>query len=341
MKALVLERYNELVYKNIPDPVCGPGEVIISVRACGICGSDVHGMDGSTGRRIPPIVMGHEASGEIVDVGTGVEGFAAGDRVTFDSTVYCGACPYCRSGRVNLCDNRRVLGVSCDEYRMNGAFAEYVAVPARILYALPDGLSYEQAAMVEPLTVAMHAVRLARPALNSRAVVIGAGIIGLSVVQFLRASGCGAVIAADTDSGRLELAHRLGAHMTIDAGSADIASETHRLTGGADTVFDAVGIGETLASAVDSLVKGGTLVLVGNLVPSVPLPLQKVVARQLSVLGSCASSGEYPDCLDMTARGTVDTAPLISGVAPLAEGAQWFKRLYNREAGLMKVMLAP
>ncbi|MCD6308787.1 MAG: alcohol dehydrogenase catalytic domain-containing protein, partial [Candidatus Latescibacteria bacterium] len=136
MKALVLESYNNLVYRDVPDPEIEDGEVLVRVKASGICGSDVHGMDGSTGRRIPPLVMGHEASGVIERTGSGVEGYSEGDCVTFDSTIYCGVCGYCRQGLVNLCDNRRVLGVACDEYSRDGAFAEYIAVPERILYRL-------------------------------------------------------------------------------------------------------------------------------------------------------------------------------------------------------------
>ena len=124
-------------------PDLAPDEVLIRVRACGVCGSDVHGFDGSTGRRIPPLVMGHEAAGTVETVGDAVREFGAGDRVTFDSTVSCGRCDYCARGQVNLCDNRMVLGVSCADYRRHGAFAEYVSVPARIVYRLPDGLPFE------------------------------------------------------------------------------------------------------------------------------------------------------------------------------------------------------
>src|SRR5882762_7593397 len=140
MKGLLLKQYMDLEVTDLPQPEIGPGDVLVRVRACGICGSDIHGYDGSTGRRIPPLVMGHEAAGEIAQVGAAVRNFRAGDRVTFDSTVSCGRCDYCARGRINLCDNRMVLGVSCGEYRRHGAFAEYVAVPARILYPLPPSL---------------------------------------------------------------------------------------------------------------------------------------------------------------------------------------------------------
>src|SRR5580692_5102459 len=147
MKALELVEYGRFELKDLPEPEIAPDEVLVKVKACGICGSDVHGYHGATGRRIPPIVMGHEASGDIVALGSEVEGWAAGDRVTFDSTIFCGACPYCLRGEVNLCDNRRVLGVSCGEYRRQGAFADLVAVPARVLCRLPGNLDYDRAAM--------------------------------------------------------------------------------------------------------------------------------------------------------------------------------------------------
>src|SRR5262245_15498446 len=134
MKALLLKEYKQLEVVDLPKPEIGPQDLLVAVQACGICGSDMHGYDGSSGRRIPPLVMGHEASGVVAEVGASVRNFAVGDRVTFDSMVSCGECHFCRRGEINLCDNRRVLGVSCGEYRRDGAFAEYVAVPERIAY---------------------------------------------------------------------------------------------------------------------------------------------------------------------------------------------------------------
>src|SRR5688572_27584980 len=157
MKALLLTAPSQLALVDFPRPQPAADEVLVRVRACGICGSDIHGWDGSTGRRHPPLIMGHEASGEIAAVGAQVSGWRVGDRVTFDSTISCGECAPCRGGRVNLCETRRVLGVAPVEYRQHGAFAEYVALPARILYRLPDALTFEQAAMVEPVSIAIHA----------------------------------------------------------------------------------------------------------------------------------------------------------------------------------------
>lgn len=343
MKALVLKEYNKLVYEDISDPQIGPEDVLIRVKACAICGSDVHGMDGSTGRRIPPVVMGHEASGVIEKLGKNVERFKVGGRVTFDSTVYCGKCYFCRQGQVNLCDNRRVLGVSCSEYRINGAFAEYVSIPQHILYLLPDTVSFEQAAMVEPLSIAFHAVKQSRISLNCSAVVVGSGMIGLLVIQLLKAAGCGRVIAVDLVQEKLDMAGKFGADIVLKADNQDIVANIYELTGnrGADIAFEVVGITSTLQTAIAALKKGGSLTMVGNLKPAVDFPLQSVVTRQISLYGSCASSGEYPDCLDMIAGGKVDVNSFISAVAPLSDGASWFKRLYDGEPGLMKVILQP
>src|SRR6202162_873128 len=153
MRALLLSSYRHLEIADMPPPVPGPDDVLVQVAACGICGSDVHGYDGSSGRRIPPLGMGHEAAGVIAEIGEGVSAFAVGDRVTFDSTVYCGVCDFCLSGAINLCDNRQVVGVSTPDFRRAGAFAEFVTVPERIVYLLPDELSFAEAAMLEAVSV--------------------------------------------------------------------------------------------------------------------------------------------------------------------------------------------
>lgn len=343
MKALVLEEYKRFVIKDMPQPTPAPDEVLVRVKACGICGSDVHGMDGSTGRRRPPVVMGHEAAGVIESVGAAVTGWQVGDRVTFDSTISCGTCWFCRRGRINLCDNRSVLGVSCADYRRDGAFAEFVTVPARILYRLPDALSFDDAAMVEALSIAVHAVGRTPLVLNDTAVVVGAGMIGLLVIQALRAAGCGTILAVDLDPAKLDLARQLGADAGIQAGKSDVAGDVRSRTGGrgADAVFEVVGITPAIKTAVECVRKGGSLTLVGNLSPTVELPLQSVVTRELTVHGSCASAGEYPACLDLLARGAFNVKPLISATAPLDAGPAWFDRLYRKEPGLMKVILNP
>lgn len=343
MKALVLKEYGSFQNEEVPQPDISGNEVLVRVKACGICGSDVHGMDGSSGRRQPPIIMGHEAAGIITQVGTDVSGWQKGDRVTFDSTIYCGHCWYCRRGQINLCDNRRVLGVSCDDYHQHGAFAEYVAIPEHILYPLPDGLSFARATMVEALSIAFHAVERTPISLNDTAVVVGSGMIGLLVIQSLRAAGCGDIIAVDIDQSRLDIACKVGADVGLRSDDCDINAEVLKLTEnrGADIAFEVVGIEPTIKTALACLRKGGSLTMIGNVSPNVQMPLQAIVTRQITLYGCCASSGEYPACLDMIARGTIDVDPLISAAAPLSEGIDWFNRLYNKEEGLIKVILEP
>jgi L-iditol 2-dehydrogenase len=343
MKALLLSEYKNLELQDMPQPVPGPDDVLVQVAACGICGSDVHGYDGSTGRRIPPIVMGHEAAGIVAAVGSAVSGFAEGDRITFDSTVYCGACDFCSRGEVNLCDNRQVVGVSCGEYSRPGAFAEYVTVPARILYPLPPALSFAEAAMLEAVSVALHGVRVSEVKGGETALVIGAGMIGLLLLQAARAAGCSRVFVADIDATRLKLAADLGADQTLQLSGTELLNETLRLTEsrGVDIVLEAVGRNETVNSAVDCVRKGGTVTLVGNITPQVTIHLQKVVSRQIRLQGSCASSGEYPQAMRLIAEGKIKVGPLITAVAPLTDGPEWFKRLYAREPNLMKIVLDP
>ena len=341
MKSLLLKEYLQLELADFPQPQPGPGEVLIRVAACGICGSDVHGYDGGSGRRIPPIVMGHEAAGLITAVGSGVTSFKAGDRVTFDSTVYCGECIFCRRGEVNLCDHREVIGVSCGDYRRHGAFAEYIAIPERILYHLPDSMSFPEAAMLEAVSVALHAVHVTGDVQGQTALVIGAGMIGLLTLQAARALGAARVFIADIDATRLDLARSLGADEAFHASGDDLTREIMHRTGGhgAEVVLEAVGRTETIATSIDCVRKGGTVTLIGNITPTVEIHLQKVVSRQIRLQGSAASAGEYPEAIRLVAGGKIQVKPLISAVAPLEDGPQWFKRLYAHEPNLMKVVL--
>lgn len=371
MKALVLTAPSEFNYDlNFPEPTPGKGEVLVKVQACGICGSDIHGMDGRSGRRQMPIVMGHEAAGEIIGLGEGVTGWNLGERVTFDSTEYCGECDECKAGFVNLCPNRRVLGVSPGEYRRHGCFAEKIALPTRILYRIPEALSYEKAAFAEPVSIALHAVNLAdgvevgeafspmtkscgdescdgcdceSEANGGTAVVVGAGLIGLLVIQALKARGWEKVIAVDLDDKRLELARKLGAEEVFNAKQEGLAMHLRKICGGdgADASFEVVGAAAPLDLAIRSVRKGGQVVLIGNLQPNTPFPLQEVVTRQITIKGSCSCAGEYPEAIRRIQDGSIQVEPLLSAVAPLSEGAGWFQRLYDNKEGLLKVVLQP
>jgi L-iditol 2-dehydrogenase len=197
--------------------------------------------------------------------------------------------------------------------------------------------------MVEPLSIALHAIYRTSVRLGDTAIVIGAGMIGLLVIQLLANLGCSEIIAVDIDKDKLELAKKFGASVTIESGEENVEKEVYNITKkqGINVAFEAVGITSTIDTAIKCLRKGGALTLIGNLSPKIEIPLQQVITKEITINGSCASSGEYERCLDMIAKGTVDIDTFISAVAPLKEGEAWFKRLYNKEQGLMKVILKP
>ncbi|SMP42897.1 L-iditol 2-dehydrogenase [Neorhodopirellula lusitana] len=342
MKALNLKEYKQFEFIDVPMPELEADEVLIQVKATGICGSDVHGMDGSSGRRIPPVVMGHESAGVISQIGGAVTQWQIGDRVTFDSTISCGQCEFCGRGQANLCDNRRVFGVSCDEYNQAGAFAEFVKVPDRILYRIPDSMTFQQAAFCEPVAVALHAVSRVPVSSGDTAVVVGTGIIGLLVVQALKAAGCEKVIAVDLDPFKLETAKKVGADETLISGPETL-HQIMEMTGGrgVDIAMEVVGITPTTNMAIGMLRKGGSLVCVGNIAQKIEFPLQAVVTRELTVYGTCAINNEYPEAIELISSGKIQVDPIISKVAPLSEGADWFAKLHENKDNLLKVILEP
>lgn len=343
MKALLLTEYKQMEVTDVDEPEVGPHDVLVQVEACGICGSDIHGYDGSTGRRIPPLVMGHEAAGVIVETGDQVTDLPVGTRVTFDSMVSCGQCGFCRAGDANLCDHRMVLGVSCGDYRRHGAFAERISVPRRIVYRLPDTLPFEHAALVEAVSVAVHATNVTPIELGDTVVVVGAGMIGLLTLQAAKAAGATRIIAVDLNETRLAVAKQLGATETLRADQYDVPAAVRDLTAGrgADVAFEVVGATPTVKTAIEAVRKGGNVTLVGNISPTIDLPLQSVVTREITLRGTCGCNGEYPQCIDLMDRGVINVEPLITAKISLADGPQWFERLYAGDPEQMKVVVCP
>lgn len=343
MKALVLEEYKKLVVRDAPDPVADADEVLIKVQACGICGSDIHGFDGSSGRRQPPVIMGHEAAGIVESLGNEVSGIETGSRVTFDPMLSCGECDYCQKGETNLCNSRKVLGVSCDEFKRDGAFAQYVAVPARNLYSVPDEVPFTHACMTEPVTVATHAINRTPVQQGDTAVVVGAGMIGLLTIQALRVAGAQTVIAVDLADEKLAVSKELGAAHTFNPKNDKVVDAILDLTNGkgADVAVEVVGATPTLQTAIDVTRRGGSVTLVGNLAPTVDFAMQAAVTRELTLYGSCASNTEFPEALKLMQSGQIKVDPLISARAKLEECPDWFDRLYAVEPGLMKVIVEP
>lgn len=341
MKALVHTKSKKLDYIDVPMPVrSNPGDIIIKMRAAAICGSDVHGFTGETGRRVPPIVMGHEVSGEVFEVENG-SSFKVGDKVVADSTIFCGNCSACKEGKVNLCSERRVLGVSCDAYKQDGAMAEYFVVPERIVYKLPDNIDFVDATLIEPASVAFHALSQARITAESTVLVVGAGVIGLFVVQALRIKGCTNIVVVDMDPERLAIAKAYGAKHIINAQEENPAKKISVLYG-EDTVdisFEAVGMAQTVALAINAVKRRGQTILIGNISPNVPMPLQDIVTGEKTIIGSCASAGEYEEVIRYLSEERLDVKRLITKVAPLSEGERWFKELLEKKGTHIKIVL--
>jgi len=343
LKALVYTAPFCFEYSDFPDPVTGDDDVLVRVRACGICGSDIHGSTGETGRRLPPLIMGHEAAGTVEEVGSNVKDFKRGDRVCFDSTVYCNKCPPCLKGLYNRCENRQVLGVSIPSFKRHGAFAEYVAVPWWIVSKIPDSLSFVHAALLEPVSIGMHAAGRAPISTDDTVVVLGAGTIGLFILQASKLRGAGKIIACDINEFRLGVAEKLGANKVINPSGSDlkemIFAETENK--GANVTLEAVGYAQTFRDAISVTRTGGHIVAIGNLEPLAEFNLQELVARELTFTGSYASSGEFRDCIELVASGKINVEPLISDVLPLNEGQRAFERLLKAEESLLKIVLEP
>ena len=343
MKALIYTKPYSFEYSDFPDPVAGDDDVLIRVKACGICGSDVHGFTGKTGRRIPPLIMGHEAAGIVEGLGRNVSGFEKGDRICFDSTVYCNKCESCRAGLFNRCDKRQVLGVSVPAFKRHGAFAEYVAVPSWIVSKIPDELSFVDAALLEPASIGTHAANRAPISNENTVVVIGAGTIGLFILQAARLRGAAKVIAVDINEFRLDLAKKLGADKLINPLKSDLVEAVLQETEGkgANVTLEAVGYAKTFADAVSITRMGGHVVAVGNLENKAEFDLQQLIAKEHTFTGSYASSGEFRDCIELVASGKINVEPLISDVLPMQEGPDAFDRLLKAEENLLKIVLEP
>lgn len=343
MKALVYTKPYCFEYSDFPEPVVGDDDVLIRVKACGICGSDVHGSTGKTGRRIPPLIMGHEAAGIVEDIGKNVKDFEKGQRVCFDSTVYCNRCEQCRTGFYNRCENRQVLGVSTPDFKRHGAFAEYVAVPWWIVSIIPEHLSFTHAALLEPVSIGVHAVNRAPLSTNGTIVVIGAGTIGLFILQAVRLKGARKVFVSDINEFRLEVAKKLGADEVINPEKSALRKTVFEKTEnkGVNVTFEAVGYASTFQDAISVTKMGGHLVAVGNLEKMAEFDLQQFIASELTFTGSYASSGEFRDCVELVASGKINVEPLISDVLPLEDGPQTFERLLKAEENLLKIVLEP
>jgi L-iditol 2-dehydrogenase len=337
MKALVYEGPWQMPIRDIEPPQAGLGEVVVAVQAVGVCGSDVHGYTGSTGRRIPPMVMGHEFSGTVSAVGEGVTRHKAGDRVVVQPLITCGICENCRAGMPHICINRRGLGMG----NVNGAYAEAVGVPESLLYDLPPEVSFQHGAMVEPLSVAMHAVNLTPITLMDTVVILGAGTIGLLTLLSCRLKGTNKIIVSDLSPHRLEMAARLGADVVVNPARVDLAAivREHSSPSGAPIVIEAVGITATARQSLELVRPGGHVTWIGNSQPMVEIGMQQVVTRELTVQGAYGFTNEFGRAIEAIRTGRIDVSPLIEGTVPLEEGSQIVDDLAKGKMDAIKIVL--
>lgn len=339
MKALVFEGAWQMTLREREAPQPGPGEVVVAVKAVGICGSDVHGYMGLTGRRLPPMVMGHEFGGVVSAVGEGATRARVGQKVIVQPLITCGQCANCRAGLPNICLNRSGLGM----LRTDGAMAEAVRVPERLLYPMPENMRWEESALVEPLAVAMRAVNQTPLTLMGTLVIIGAGTIGLLTLLAARLRGAGQVIMTDLSPHRLALAQALGADVVVNVREGDAAAIVAERTNGqgAQAVIEAVGVAASVKQSLALVRTGGHITWIGNSEPEVPVNMQQVVTRELTIRGTYGFAEEFGRSIQAIDSGRVDVTPLIERVAPLADGPQLMHDLAKGTLDAAKVVLRP
>ena len=328
MKALVYEGPRIMQLREVPCPELQQDEVLIRVERAGICGSELSGYLGHNSLRKPPLIMGHEFSGVIFEVGERVSGLQAGDRVTANPLLTCGSCRYCRNGESQLCKERQLLGA-----HLPGAFAEFIAVPARNVYVLPDQLSFEEGALTEPFACAVHLCRLLALKPTDRLLIYGAGTIGLFAMQAAQAYGVREVVVVDLNEARLEIAAELG-------GIAVTTTRELEAPDGFDAVIDAVGAEATRQQSIAAVRAGGQVIFTGLHEADSRLPINDMIRTEIVTKGAFAYSQEdFETALLWLRQGRVSLLPW-SHTAALAEGGACFEKLIHEPGKVAKIILS-
>ena len=302
---------------DLPTPHAGPGELVLRNQVCGVCGTDVHIYHGEPGSADvnPPVVLGHEYSGEVVEVGEGVTGFAVGDHVTVDPNIYCGHCAYCQNGKKQLCPSMEAIGVTRD-----GGFAQYSRIPASQAFKLEPTVPWEAAAMAEPLACCLHGIDLAGIQVGDKVCVVGGGAIGLLMVQLAKLSGASQIVLSEPNEKRRQVGLQLGANAALDPTRTDAQEAFAQvLDGGANVVIECVGNVPAVKSAFQFAGKGATVLLFS--VPKVDatfdLPLFDVYKKELTIKGSFVNPDTHARAVALINSGKVDFGPIITHRFPL------------------------
>ncbi len=338
MKALTYLGPKHMELLEVPEVTPQKGEVKIAMKASGICGSDTHGYLGTTGRRTAPMVMGHESAGEVVELGEGVTTVKVGDRVVIFPIKYCGHCEYCQQHLENICPNRTFLGVMSE----NGTFADYICLPEHLVLPMPEGMSFEYGAMVEPFAVAYRAVSQALPLKGQTLMVIGSGPIGLLIMMISRHFGADKIIVSDVAENRLKLALELGADFVVNGAKGDIGEQLMAQIGRdkVDVTIEAVGISPTAQQSVNYLKNKGLSVWVGNADKTIQIGMQEIVTRELVIKGNYIYTvQDFKDAMNLMVSGHFDMTKLISATIPLENTNDMFRTLTSGPNDYIKVIV--
>jgi len=336
MKVAVWYGGKDIKIEDAPIPKVKNKEVLVKVKAVSICGSDLHAYMGVSKRRFPPLVMGHEFSGEVAEIGSNVSGIKEGERVVIEPVLSCGECKACLHGRNNICENIRLIGL-----HRSGAFAEYVSVPADKCHKLPEKVSFDEASLVEPLAVAVHACNRTSFEKQDKICIIGSGTIGLMTLQVIKLRGAGCIFVTDTLDYKLELAKSLGADKIINAKNQDSLKEV-LAEGGADAVFEAVGRQKTVQQALSMTKKGGKVTVIGMLEAKMELDMLDVAVKEIEIKGSYGyTSNDFRQALKLISTGEVKVKPLITHTLPLSDITKGFEILSKEAEKVIKVILKP
>lgn len=340
MKAVVLHKPHDLRLEERPIPDVSDDQVLVSVRKVGVCGSDIHYWDrGRIGPIIVtvPMVLGHECAGEVVTMGKDVTHLHIGDRVALEPGVPCGECEFCRGGHYNLCPDVVFFATPPED----GAFCEYVAHPADFCFKLPDGVSFEEGAMCEPLSVGIHAVRRAGIGLGDSVLITGAGTIGLVTLMAALAAGATTTIITDVQLSRLALARVLGATAAVDVRSADVTEPVQDLTHGrgVDAVIECTGVSAAMLTGLSAVKSGGTVVWVGTADDKYTIPAVIVIRRELDIKGIFRYRHTYPAAIELIATGRAAVARLVTHRFPLNRLPEAMEVAHTGRDGAIKVIV--
>lgn len=337
MKAAVWYGGKDIRIEDTPKPDVRDTEVLVKVNAVAICGSDLHAFKGMSKRRKPPLVMGHEFSGEIVELGKKVKSFSDGERVVVEPLISCGKCKPCKIGKTNVCVDRKLIGLDS-----SGAFAEYVSVPETKCHKLLNSVSFEDATLVEPLAVAVHAVNITPIEKGDTVLIIGSGTIGLLTLQVVRNAQAGYFIATDVYDYLLDLAEKFGANMVINTKDEDLFKTISSKFDSIDAVFEAVGLQGTVQQALSIVRRGGCVTLIGMLEDKMELNMLNVAVKEIMIQGSYGyTSNDFKQALKLITSGKVNVKPLITHVLSLGDITKGFDLLAEKKENVIKVILEP